>query len=92
MPADDTRLARYDFYRGPQRLRELWTLSRDALLMRCALSTHRLGWELRLSSGSSFARTQVCRSEREVYEVSDAWRTEAIAKGWKAAPGAADAG
>ena len=78
----DATLQRYDFYRGPQSLGELWTMRRDELTLRCALATHRLGWELRLTAGSSFARSQVCKSQQEVFETSDAWKTEAVAKGW----------
>ena len=79
---DGSPLKRYDYYKGPQRLGELWTLSRSSLTMRCALSTHRLGWELRLTAGASFSRSQVCRSETEVDATSRAWETEARAKGW----------
>ncbi len=74
-------LRRYDFYQGPQNIGELWTLERDALTMRCAVSTHRLGWELRLTAGT-FNRSQVCKTENEVLSVSDAWAAEARLKGW----------
>jgi hypothetical protein len=75
-------LQRYDYYRGAQPLGELWTMTRDALKLRCALATHRLGWELRLTAGSSFSRSHVCKSQEEVFDTSDAWRAEAAAKGW----------
>jgi hypothetical protein len=75
-------LRRYDHYLGPSRLGDLWTLTNGALTVRCALSTHRLGWELRLTSGSNFLRSQVCKSESEVFDVSDAWNAEAKTKGW----------
>jgi hypothetical protein len=75
-------LRRYDYYAGPQHIGEMWTATRAALTMRCALSTHRLGWELRLTAGSSFSRSQVCKSEQEVFDTSDAWLAEAKSKGW----------
>jgi len=75
-------LQRYDHYSGPQRLGDLWILHRGALALRCALATHPLGWQLRLTAGSSFSRSQVCKSEREVSDVSAAWQAEANAKGW----------
>jgi hypothetical protein len=75
-------LKRYDFYGGPKPLDDLWTLSRDTLTMRCRLATHRLGWELRLMSGASLLRSQVCRSEGEVFSVGEAWKAEAKLKGW----------
>jgi hypothetical protein len=83
-------LKRYDFYKGPSSLGDLWTLNRDQLKMRCALATHRLGWEVRLTAGASFSRSHVCKSETEVFSTSDAWEAEAKSKGWKQAD--ADAG
>jgi hypothetical protein len=83
MAAPDTpALTRYDYYLGPKSLGDLWTLKRGALTLRCALSTHRLGWELRLTAGPSFSRSQVCKSEPEVSSVSEAWNAEARTKGW----------
>ena len=81
-PPSTDRLDRYDYYRGPKPLADRWTATRDTLRMRCSLSTHRLGWELRLTAGSNFRRSQVCKTEREVHETSDAWKAEAISKGW----------
>jgi hypothetical protein len=74
-------LRRYDYYRGPQPLDDLWTLRRDALTMRCALSTHRQGWELRLTAGT-FQRSQVCKLEAEVFSASEEWQQEAMRQGW----------
>jgi hypothetical protein len=77
-------LKKYDFYRGQQKLAELWSLRRDPLTLSCVLSTHRLGWELRLGAGSNFTRSQVCRSQSEVDEVADKWKAEALRQGWTA--------
>ena len=77
-------LQRYDYYQGPKSLGDVWTLSQGPLKMRCALATHRLGWELRLTAGANFLRSHVCRSEQEVLETREAWRAEAIGKGWSA--------
>lgn len=79
---EPSTLRRYDYYQGPRPIGDLWTLTRDALSMRCALSTHRLGWELRLTAGATFLRSQVCKSEPEVFSVSEAWKDEAQLKGW----------
>jgi hypothetical protein len=76
-------LARYDYYLGPKRLGDLWTLTRGTLTLRCALSTHRLGWELRLTSGANFSRTQVCKTETDVFATSDTWRADALKQGWR---------
>ena len=75
-------LDRYDYYRGPKALADEWTVSREQLTMRCALSTHRLGWELRLTAGSNFLRSHVCKTQTEVFQTSSAWKAEAISKGW----------
>ena len=79
MPAT---LARYDYYHGPKALADLWTMSRGSVKLRCALSTHQLGWELRLTAGSNFLRSQVCKSEPAVFDSAEAWRKEASDKGW----------
>ena len=76
------KLPRYDYYQGAKPLGDLWTLKRGALVMRCALSTHSLGWELRLRAGSAFSRVQVCKAEVDVHSMADAWKTEALSKGW----------
>jgi hypothetical protein len=82
------KLQRYDYYSGPRSLGTLWTARRGALEMRCALSTHRLGWDLRLTAGANALRSLVARSEAEVHATSEAWRQEAAGKGWTVdAPG-----
>jgi hypothetical protein len=75
-------LRRYDHYRGPEKLPDLWTLKRDQLTLRCTLSTHRLGWEVRVLTGTTTHRQQVCRSETEVQTVSEAWQSQARLQGW----------
>ena len=80
---DRAPLSRYDFYKGPQLLGEQWTLKREALLMRCTLYTHTLGWELKLTAGASFSRSQVCKTETDVFRTSDAWLAEAKQKGFE---------
>lgn len=74
-------LQKYDYYKGPQKLGELWTLARGTLTMRCTLATHAHGWELRLGAGN-FSRVEVCRTESDVFGLADGWKAEAQAKGW----------
>lgn len=76
-----TPLPKYDYYKGPQKLPDLWTRSRGTLTMRCAISTHAHGWELKLTAGG-FSRTEICRTQNDVFTVADAWATEAGTKGW----------
>ena len=75
-------LTKYDFYRGSQKLPDLWSLRRDQLKLICGVKTHRLGWELRLGAGSNFTRLHVCRTQAEVFSVADGWKAEAMRQGW----------
>jgi hypothetical protein len=79
-------LTKYDFYRGTQRLGPLWNLRRDQLTLTCALSTHRLGWELRLGAGTNFTRSQVCKTQSDVFAMADQWKAEALRQGWTEPP------
>jgi hypothetical protein len=75
-------LKKYDYYKGPQPLGTEWTLKRGDVALVCTLSTHSLGWELRLKAGANFLRSQVCKIESDVAATSAAWQAEAKAKGW----------
>jgi hypothetical protein len=71
-PADGTgtiRAGRYNDYRGAEPLGDVWTLTQGAHAMRCALTTHPLGWKLRLTAGSTFLRSQVCKTEAAVFAI-----------------------
>jgi hypothetical protein len=46
------------------------------------LQTHQLGWELRLEIAGSLYRSQVCRSQDEVLDTSEAWKAAMVEKGW----------
>jgi hypothetical protein len=48
----------------------------------CRLVAHQLGWELRLNVGGSLQRSQVCRSQDEVLDTSEQWKTEMVEHGW----------
>jgi hypothetical protein len=72
----------YDVNRGPQKLGDLWTVHRGIESIRCALSTHPSGWELKLTAADSAFRTSVCGTAEDVHETADRWRREALAKGW----------
>ena len=49
------------------------------------LWTHEIGWELRLLVDGDFQRSQVCRSEDEVFTAIGEWRDALTAKGWRPA-------
>ena len=59
----------------------LATLRERNHVVQCMLFTHQLGGELRLEVGELFM-TQVCKSDREIEDVSAAWRAAMIEKGW----------
>jgi hypothetical protein len=48
----------------------------------CRLVTHQLGWEMRLEIAGSLQRSQVCRSQDEVLDTSELWKSAMVAKGW----------
>jgi hypothetical protein len=75
-------LRRYDNFRRSESLGVMWSLTRDGVLLRCDLTTHPLGWELRLVAGTTFSRSQVCKTEAGVFDVAEAWKAEAVEKGW----------
>lgn len=82
MSAIQSPLKKYDYYKGPESLGALWTLKRDPLTMTCALFTHAHGWEIRLTAGANFRRTQICKGEGDVFRTSDTWKEEAKRQGW----------
>jgi hypothetical protein len=71
-----------EFWTGqPAELETVWILSKRGRAARLVLLTHQLGWELRIDSGDLLL-TQVCRSDREIQEVSAGWKDAMIEKGW----------
>lgn len=71
-----------EFWTGnPVELETVWILSKSGKVARLLLFTHQLGWELRVESGDLLL-TQVCRSDREIEEVSAGWKGAMIEKGW----------
>ena len=72
----------YDSTVGPFRAGDMWHLHRSGKALRCALWTHPLGWELRVDAGAEMARTQVCRHQADVFKTAEAWKAEALQKGW----------
>ena len=50
-------------------------------MAKCVLWSHPIGWETRIDSGNLLL-TQVCKSDREIEDVSAAWKAAMIEKGW----------
>jgi len=40
----DVLLQRYNSYEGPRPLGNMWSVTRGAMTLRCALPTHVVGW------------------------------------------------
>ena len=76
-------LAPYNVDRGPQKLADLWTVSRGVQSIQCRLSTHPAGWELKLTASDCPFRTRICETMQAVRDTATNWRAEAAAKGWK---------
>ncbi len=72
----------YDDNRKVQILGDLWTASKGDKTLRLQLRTHQMGWELRAFVGLDMHRSQVCKTEADVFSTSDGWKGEAVAKGW----------
>jgi hypothetical protein len=49
----------------------------------CTLWSHPLGWELRLNAAREMIRTQVCQTQNEVLDTSDAWKAAMRERGWR---------
>jgi hypothetical protein len=76
-------LTAYDPAKGTEEAGELWVLHKGARRLRCVLSTHPLGWEIRAVTGAELNRSQVCKVQPEVFTVAGQWKAEAAAKGWR---------
>lgn len=66
---------------APKIIGTVWTVSKAGVTCDCILSTHPLGWELRMR-GQDLIRSQVCKTEDEVFDVSERWSAEAESRGW----------
>lgn len=51
---------------------------------RCRLTTHPLGWELRLTAGDELLQSQVCRAQEHVFGTGEKWKAAMNKKGWTA--------
>ena len=78
-------LKRFDAWTGVEVVGDWFVLRRDEQLARCAIRTHPSGWELRLSGvlQDGFDLTQVCRTQREVFDTGAAWRAKLAVRGWR---------
>jgi hypothetical protein len=73
---------RPDWHGVPVRLSLCWTLKKDRRALSCTLYSHPSGWELRMTYMNTCVRSQVCRSEDDVFAAQDAWKRAMRTKGW----------
>ena len=66
----------------PSELGDLFRLTKGEKSARCALWSHWSGWELRLDAAGEMIRTQVCRSEEEVFSTGERWKKNMQSRGW----------
>jgi hypothetical protein len=74
-----------DSHEGIQQLGNAWTLTQAGKVLRCALTTHPLGWALavRRDDSGSGSPIRVCRTEDEVFIISAEWYAPAKTAGWE---------
>jgi hypothetical protein len=82
-----TTLQRVTWSGDPIKEGDLFRVHKDRcgrqLLAVCELWTHQFGWELKLVvNDGQLQRSQVCRSQNEVLETADLWKTAMVGKGW----------
>jgi hypothetical protein len=81
---DRSGLMPYGPLEGPKEIGNIWVAFKESRRLVCALSTHSLGWELRLMvMGGMFIRTEVCKTQTQVFELADQWKQDAVARGWR---------
>lgn len=74
----------YDPQLGPFQIGDMWVMTKlGGHRARCAISTHPLGWELRILQGDNLLRSQVCKTQPDVFDVADDWKHEYTKNGWR---------
>lgn len=61
----------------------LFVASKDTRRLHCLLSSHPLGWEVRLQLAGELLRSQVCKHDADVFKTAETWKAEAEGKGWR---------
>ena len=72
----------YDPSLGVFEIGDMWVIQRRGHRARCLIATHPLGWELRVMQGANLMRSQVCKSQTEVFDAADDWKHEHTKNGW----------
>ena len=66
----------------PFRMDECFHLQKGSHQASCQLWSHQFGWELRLELAGELHRSQVCRSQEDVFNTIEEWKAALVEKGW----------
>jgi hypothetical protein len=66
----------------PRELATWFEMRKHRKRARCAIWTHLLGWELRLTAANELIQTQVFRDQTALLDAVDEWKTRIREKGW----------
>ncbi len=76
-------LQRAIWHGAPREVAEWWTLNKGQRRAVGRMFTHVFGHELRLEVSRELVSSDVCRTDEEVLECPERWRSGLEAKGWK---------
>ena len=77
-------LHRFDATIGAAKLGEMWTIAKQGRTsLTCIVTTHPLGWELRIMKNGRETRSQVCQTHHETFEQAAEWMVEYEDDGWR---------
>lgn len=77
-------LQRPDWHGTPHEVGELFVLHKNRRTAKAIVLSHQLGWEVQLLIGAQLevVRTQVCRTQEDVFGVGEQWKSAMIEWGW----------
>lgn len=76
-------LQRFTWSGVTQDLGEMFILKKNSRTAVCRLFSHQFGCEVRLMVGDEILRTQVCRTQEEVFTTGEQWKTAMETRGWR---------
>jgi hypothetical protein len=71
-------LQRDPYFAGPRKQGDLFILKKGERSAVCELWSHQFGFELRLEAAGELLQSQVCRSDREVFDTFEEWKAAKI--------------
>jgi len=71
-----------EFWQVPQRVDQMWRLSKGSHATVCELWTHPVGAEIRVTVDGEWHRSQAERDPLKLFDLSNEWRESFVRKGW----------